>query len=231
METKTNSDHLDLDFTSLPGDQCVVWDDVTWEHYSTMLRAKGDRTYPKMVYLDGSMWLMTSTLLHEFLKSRLGRIVNEVTTGNGIRCVHAGSTTFRRRKKKGGFEADQSYYLEHAPQLRNREEINLRLDPPPDLIIEVAYTHAVEAIIAICRRFRVPEMWICDAPRFRIFGLGPINRYAESLTSRWFPLLAAEEIHEWLHKPAEDDDETRWTLELRRWVADVLAPRVREATI
>lgn len=216
-----------LSFSPFPGGQCVVMDGLDWGRYSAILRAKGDRTYPKMVYLDGSLWLTSPVFLHDYLKIRAGIIVHEIATGLGICHVGSGSTTFRRRKKQGGFEPDQSYYFANAPRLRNRVEIDLRIDPPPDLVIEIVYTHAVEATIATCRRFGVPEMWICDETSLRILALQPGGRYAESPASAALPFLAAVEINAWLRKEAEDDDETKWGLELRRWVADVLGPRVR----
>ena len=227
MDTTTNLRKPRLTFAPLPGGQCVVMDGLHWSQYSAILRAKGDRTYPKMVYLDGSLSLMSPVFLHDFLKYRAGRIVDSVVEGLGIRCVPAASTTFRRRKKNGGFEPDQSYYFANAPRLRNRTKIDLRIDPPPDLVIEIVYTHAVEATIAICRRFRVPEMWICDETLLRILVLDPKGRYAESPTSASLPFLAAEEINTWLRHEAEDGDETKWSLELRRWAADVLGPRVQ----
>ena len=225
MDTTAKIRKPRLVFSPFPGGQCVVMDGLDWGQYSAILRAKGDRTYPKIVYLDGSLSLISPAFLHDHFKYRSGRIVDEVVSGLGIRYVPAASTTFRRRKKKGGFEPDQSYYFANAPRLRNRVAIDLRIDPPPDLVIEIAYTHAVEATIAICRRFRVPEMWICDETSLRVLVLQPGGRYSESATSASLPFLAAEEINTWLRNPAEDDDETKWGLELRRWVAEVLGPR------
>ena len=227
MDTTAKLRKPRLTFSPFPGGQCVVMDGLDWGLYSAILRAKGDRTYPKMVYLDGSLSLMSPTFLHDFLKGRSAAFVHEVVTGLGVRHVGSASTTFRRRRKKGGFEPDQSYYFANAPRLRNRTSIDLRIDPPPDLVIELVYTHAVEATIAVCRRFRVPEMWICDETSLRILVLQQSGRYDESQASAALPFLAAEEINTWLRHEAEDGDETKWSLELRRWVADVLRPRAQ----
>jgi Uma2 family endonuclease len=227
MDAITKPPKLRLKLKPLRGGQCVVWRGLTWRNYSAMLRMKGDRTNPKMVYLDGSLWLMSPVFLHDYLKVRSGAFVQEVVAGLGIRHVASGSTTFRLGKKRGGFEPDQSYYFANAPRLRNRREIDLNLDPPPDLVIEIVYTHAAKATIATCQRLGVPEMWIVDETSLRFLVLQPDGRYLETATSAAFPFLPSEEIYDWLSKSAEDDDETKWILELRRWVADVLLPRVR----
>ena len=48
-----------------------------------------------------------------------------------IPCVMAGSTTFRRRAKRGGVEGDQTYYLANLDRIRGKKKISLKVDPPP----------------------------------------------------------------------------------------------------
>ena len=49
------------------------------------------------------------------------------------------------------------------------------------------------AAIEVYRRFRVPEVWICDEAELVILVLQPNGRYAESATSVPFPFLSAAE--------------------------------------
>jgi Uma2 family endonuclease len=212
-----------------PGDQCVELSGLDWKGYLTLLRLRGERPRPKIVYLDGTAWLVTPAYPHETDKKRLGQFVAEIVAGLGIACIPAGATTLRRRKKRGGVEADESFYLEHVPQIRAKargENIDLRRDPPPDLVVEVVWTHPADASIAVYRRLGVPEVWAFDAPVLHILVLGPNGRYAESATSRAFPFLSAAEIAGWITRPVEGS-ETDWMLDLRAWVRDVLVPRVR----
>ena len=46
------------------GDQCVVLRDVGWKGYRTLLRVRGQRPRPRMIYLDGSVYLATTSYLH-----------------------------------------------------------------------------------------------------------------------------------------------------------------------
>ena len=64
------------------GDQCVAIRDIGWKGYCTLLRLRGERSMPRMVYLDGTVWLMSPSFPHERLKTRLGHFVTEVVVGS-----------------------------------------------------------------------------------------------------------------------------------------------------
>ena len=210
-------------------DQCVVFWDVGWKEYLTLLRVRGERRLPRMIYLDGSLFLVSPSFPHEHLKERLGRFVTEVVTGLKIPCSPSGSTTFRRRTRRGGVEGDLTYYLANEASIRGKKKINLRVDPPPDLAIEVVWSHDAEAAIEVYRRFGVPELWICEQDELRILVLHPNGQYAEAQRSLSLPVLTSEEIRSWIGRP-QAESETNWVLELRQWVVEVLVPRHRELT-
>jgi Uma2 family endonuclease len=206
--------------------QCVALRDVGWKGYSTLLRIRGDRSMPRMVYLDGTVWLMSPSFPHERLKNRLGHFVAEIVVGLAIPCIMAGSTTLRRRVKRGGVEGDQTYYLANEERIRGKDKINLKTDPPPDLAIEAVYSHEADAAVEIYRRFKVPEVWVCDESGLVILVLQSNGRYAESPNSVAFPFLSAAEVYDWVRRPQTGSD-TDWIKELRSWVKRTLKPRVR----
>ena len=209
------------------GDQCVEFRDVGWKGYLTLMRLRGERPRPRMVYLDGTVWLMATSFSHERLKMRLGHFVTEVVVGLEIPCNPAGSTTFRRKAKRGCVEGDETYYLANEARIRGKDDIDLRTDPPPDLAIEAVRSHGAEAAIEVYRRLRVPEVWICDATELVILILQPNGRYDKSPTSASFPFLSAAEIYDWVSRPQTVSD-TEWINSLRRWVRRTLKPRVRK---
>jgi Uma2 family endonuclease len=208
------------------GDRRVALRDVGWKGYLTLLRLRGERPMPKMLYLDGTIWLMSPTYPHERLKKRLGWVVEEIVRSFRIPCIATASTTFRRRSKKGGVEGDQSYYLANAGRIRGKDKISLRTDPPPDLAIEAVCTHEADEAVEVYRRFRVPEVWVCDEAELIILILQPDGQYAPSSTSAAFPFLSAAEIHDWVTRPQTAFD-TDWMNEFQRWVRRTLRPRVR----
>jgi Uma2 family endonuclease len=207
-------------------DRRVVFHDVGWPGYLTLLRLRGERSWPKMVYLDGTVWLMSPTFPHERLKTRLGEFVTEVVVGLQIPFVPAASTTFRRRAKRGGVEGDQTFYLAHEGRIRGKGKIDLRTDPPPDLAIEAVCSHEADKAVEVYRRIHVPEVWVCDEAELVILVLQADGKYSPSATSAAFPFLSAVEIHGWVGQ-TQSAGELEWITALRRWVLRVLRPRVR----
>jgi Uma2 family endonuclease len=210
------------------GDQCVEFRDIGWKGYCTLLRLRGERPYPRMIYLDGTVWLMSASFPHERLSVRLGWFVQVIVEEFDIPCVPAGSTTFRRRVKKGGVEGDQSYYLVNEKRVRGKNKLHLKTDPPPDLAIEAVHSHDADAAIEVYRRFKVPEVWVCYEYGMVMLVLHSNGHYVESATSRAFPFLSAAEVYDWMRRP-QAVSETEWVKQLRRWVKETLEPRVRQA--
>lgn len=205
-------------------DQCVELHDIDWKGYLQVLRLKGDRRYPRLIYLDGSLELVSPAYPHETGGYRLGRLVNVITEEFRIPCIGSGSTIFRHRPKKGGIEPDLSYYFTNALRIRDNQDIHLRKDPPPDLAIEVVNTRDASRGLEVYRRLRFPEVWVSEHPDLQFLVLGQDGRYAESTTSLAFPFLSVRETADWIARPFSGTD-TEWALEFRQWVCDVLIPR------
>jgi len=226
MATVTRPE-IDRD-AATPGDQCVALRDVGWDGYRKLLKLRGERPRPRMVYLDGTVWLMSPAEFHERLAARFDWLVLVLVEELELPCIPTRSTTFRRRKQQGGVEADQSYYLANVHRIEDKDEIDLRVDPPPDLAIEVVNTNPAEHAIEAYRRLGVPEVWIYEDGELRILTIRPgrRRRYDVSATSPTFPTLTAAEIDEWIGRPRKGD-EREWSKSFRTWVREVLVPRVR----
>jgi Uma2 family endonuclease len=209
---------------TVEGDKCVALRDIDWKGYSRILQLRGERSSPKLVYLDGSLLLVSPSYIHERVSERLGIFVIEVVVGLDIPCKSAGSTTFRRRKKDAGVEGDKTYYLANVGQIQGKRKIDLRVDPLPDLAVEAVHTHQVAEALEVHRRLRVPEVWVCDGEGLQVLVLQGNGRYARAESSAALPFLKANEILGWITKP-ETTSDTEWIADLRRWVREVLAPR------
>jgi Uma2 family endonuclease len=214
--------------TTVEGDQCVTLHGIDWKGYGTMLRLRGERPVPKIVYLDGSLLLVSPSYIHECLAERLGLFVVVVLEELEIQGKMAGSTTFRRRKKSGGVEGDKAFYLGNLARVIGKRKLDLRNDPPPDLAIEVVHTHDATAAVEVHRRLGVPEVWVCDENELQILARQDGGRYARSESSPAFPYLNATEVFEQVSRHIEMSD-IDWVKELRRWVRETLVPR-RAAT-
>src|SRR4051794_3469970 len=92
--------------TRAEDDQCVVLRNVDWQGYTTLLRVRGECSDPRLVYLDGSLLLLSPSMHHEWLKERSGLLFMVIVEELDIPCIVAGSTTLRRRSRRGGVEGD-----------------------------------------------------------------------------------------------------------------------------
>ena len=211
------------------GDQRVEFVGIGWDGYESLLKVQGERPRPQMIYIDGDVVLMSPSVIHERRSDRLRAFVIEVAVGLDIACESTGETTFRLGKEDAGVQPDQSFYFaNHRPiaSKDGKEDLDLRVDPPPDLVIEVVHTHDATEAVEVLRRLRVPEVWVCDAARLKILVRKGNGRYVESETSLCFPFLTASVIFEWVTRPGMTSM-TQWIKEVRRWVQEDLAPRVR----
>ena len=56
-------------------------------------------------------------------------------------------------------------------QIRPKEEIDLTIDPPPDLVIEVEITSSAIRKLKLFATMGVPEVWRHDGERLEMFAL------------------------------------------------------------
>ncbi len=215
--------------STVEGDQHVVIYNLGWDGYEEMLRILDGHSRPQMVYLDGNLHLMVTSSIHERRTDRLGTLVRVVVEELDIPCEPTRETTFRRRDLEAGVQPDDSFYLaNHAVMAAKdgKEDVDLNLDPPPDLVIEVVHKHKADHAVEVLRRLGVAEVWVGDGDGLRILVLGPDGRYARSETSLAFPFLTAAEIFGWADRTGMASA-TQWIKELRRWVQETLLPRAR----
>ena len=213
---------------AVEADQFVEIDAVGWAGYKRYLQARGERSRPKMIYFDGDLILVSPAEPHESLNYRIGAFVLEVLSSLRIRFRPLGQTTLRRRSKRGGVEGDQAYYLASEKLVRGKPRVDLRIDPPPDLAIEVIHTHKAEASLKVYGSLGVPEVWVCDENRVAILVCQENGDYKGAERSLALPFLTATEIFAQTQK-SDSVDMLDWLDSVRRWVHEVLVPRVPPA--
>jgi Uma2 family endonuclease len=206
---------------AMPLEERVVLHNVSWETYDRLVE-EIDNPATRLAYDEGLLEIMSPFEIHDRFKKLIGRLVETLTEELDITCRSTGSTTWRQSRKKKGLEADQSYYLTSMPKVRGKREVDLSVDPPPDLAIEVENTSSAIDQLGIYAALGVPEVWRFDGEKLVIHGLQGNGQYAEQSQSRFFSQQATTKMVEWLCKCAEGDDETVWIKEFRRWVRENL---------
>ena len=185
----------------------IVWKDVSWNFYRAMLREFDER--PSRINYDrGTLEIMTLSLEHESYKTIIGLMMGFLAHHMKIRVKHGGSTTLKRLTKKKGLEADQCYWVANEPAVRTKKRINLKVDPPPDLVIEIDVMHSVVNREKIYAAMGVPEMWVLSREvKLAAFALeGGAWKPIEH--SRSFPFLRVADLDPFVARIGVDDDMT-----------------------
>jgi Uma2 family endonuclease len=207
-------------------DQRFLLSGVSWQTYEALLAEVGERTAIHLTYDDGDLEFMSPGGLHDRYKHRFGRMIVALSEVLKIPMDGCGSTTLRRGDMKKGLEPDEAFYIQNEPRVRGKFEMDLEVDPPPDLAIEIDITNSSVDREGIYAALGVPELWRYDGETLRIFRLGVGGKYEATATSSCFPFLPIQEFAEFLD-PQDGEDLTRWGRRFRAWVRKRVLPLYR----
>lgn len=171
----------------------VVLRDVSWRTYESLLEDLADRSSPRLTYDRGTLEIMSPTKQHEKFNRALALLVDTACDELGLDVESLGSTTFRREDLQRGFEPDSCFYFANAGLIRSREKIDLSVDPPPELVIEIDITSSSLPKDSIYANLGVPEVWRYDGRTLRI-GRLEAGDYIEFPESVALPVLTVEAL-------------------------------------
>ena len=206
---------------SVEGERRFVLHEIGWEGYQALLKMVGDRS-TRLTYDGGNVELMSPLNIHERYRNRLGRVVEAVTEELDIPVIGGGSTTFNREDLDKGLEPDECYYLTNRERIGFKTHLDMTVDPPPDLAIEVEITRSALNRLGIYAKLGVAEVWRFDGETMSVLILGPDGSYSPSGSSAAFPYLPMDEVVRFLLQDEWND--SRWGRALRAWVREVIVP-------
>ncbi|TRT64681.1 MAG: Uma2 family endonuclease [Microcystis sp. M_QC_C_20170808_M2Col] len=85
---------------------------------------------------------------------------------------------------EAGVEPDSCFYIDNREAILGKERIDLTVDPPPDLAIEVDFTSLTD--VEAYQLLKIPELWVYRREELKIY-LFREDGYQESENSRLFP--------------------------------------------
>ncbi len=156
--------------TVYPAETRTLLENIRWETFVELSEQRRG-SVPRMTFDEGMLELMSPKRLSEGVGCLLGRMVETFTEVHGIEIQSVASTTFKRKDLGKAFEADESYYIENADNIRGKEELDLMVDPPPDLVIEVEITSSAIQKMKLFAAMGVPEVWRHDGERLSMYRL------------------------------------------------------------
>jgi len=198
---------------------------VGWEGYQAMLKIVGDRPI-RLTYDRGDLELMAPLSIDERYKSLFGRMIETLTEELDVPVMSVGSMTMNREEVDRGLEPDECFYFGDLERFRDPDRIDMDVDPPPDLAIEIDMTSSSLDRMAIYAALRVPEVWRFDGETFEIRVIQADGLYATSETSLAFPFLPMTALVRFVQEPGTPDG-TLWGRAFRAWVREVVVPLAR----
>jgi Uma2 family endonuclease len=206
----------------------VVLEGIRWQTYQALLEDLGDRPI-HLTFDRGRLEIMTLSVSHESYKSLLGRILETVTLELNIPIRSVGSHTLAREDLQRGIEPDESYYILNESKVRGKVLINLDLDPPPDLGMEIDISRSSVSRQQVYAALRIPELWRFDGETLFVYLLNPQGEYVLSDKSLNLPFLPMKEIGQFLQLSTQID-ETSLMRSLLAWVREHLGAYRRETS-
>jgi Uma2 family endonuclease len=192
-------------------------ENASWELYEKLLHDIGERPV-RINYDQGRLEMMSPLPEHERPKKIIGRLIEALSFDLGIEVASLGSTTFRRRDKAKGLEPDECYYFKEEKRMRGRKRLNLKKDPPPELVVEVDITHRSVEREPIYAGLGVPEIWRWSAMKLTCLELIG-EEYQPREPSRVFPFLAPADLTRFVRMLGRSG-ENAIVRKSREWIRD-----------
>ena len=129
-------------------DHMVILRGATWADYQRLLEIRGDRSAPRITFMEGSIEIMSPSRSHESIKSVIGRLVEVWCLEQGLEFSTYGSWTLEDKRVDRGVEPDECYVFGEVE------------DPDrPHLAIEVVWTSGGLDKLEVYRKLGVHEVW------------------------------------------------------------------------
>jgi Uma2 family endonuclease len=183
-----------------PRPNAVVLHGTDWQTYTRLLKVFAERPGMRLTYDRGSLEILSPLFEHDNGAEFLGRLVVTATEELGLEIVAGGSVTLRRRRRQRGLEPDRCCWIASEPQIRGKSRLDLRVDPPPDLAIEVDTTHSSLDRMKIYAALGVPEVWRLDGGVLTFHLLGARRRYSDSPVTLAFPQITPADLTRFLNQ-------------------------------
>jgi Uma2 family endonuclease len=195
----------------------VVLYGIDWATYEA-LRGNPENRRVRMTYNEGALELMMTPLdPHEDIRRCVLLMIIVWAEELGIPIRGKGSRTFKGVDQQHALEPDECYYIRREREVRGKRKLDLAVDPPPDLAVEVDITTHWLDKTGIYAKLGVPELWCADEQSLVMYELGADGEYSPISDSLNLPGFPAADFARWFES-FRQLDETTWIKSWREWV-------------
>jgi Uma2 family endonuclease len=202
------------------GEKIVSLKNISWDTFNNLLKELNNQRSERLTYYLGTLEIMSPLGIHENNNRFIESIIFVIADELNLNLKKFGSLTLKSNKFKQGIEPDSCYYIKNEPKVRNKQNIDLTIDPPPDLVLEIDITSGSLNKLPLYANLKVPEIWRYDGEKLTVFSLDENNNsYQELNQSPTFPWLDLSLIPQLINQSLEAG-ETKTLKQFRQWIKD-----------
>ncbi|MDF5734309.1 MULTISPECIES: Uma2 family endonuclease [unclassified Nostoc] len=201
----------------------VLLQNISWQTFKTMLAEMGSERNSLFAYDNGTVEIIIPQMPHENSNRVIEGLVGVLCEELSWEIKRAGSLTLTRDDLEQGAEPDSSYYIQNEALVRDQENIDIAIDPPPDLVLEVEYSRSAIDKLRLYAAMGVPEFWRYNGSVLRVYTLAG-GQYSEVQTSPTFAPVSVKEIPRFIQE-AKKNGEIATTRAFRAWVQQEISGR------
>jgi len=198
----------------------VTLHSVSWAAYEAILAALGAGRSTRLSYYKGTLEIMAPLEQHDYSGGSIDKFIQVLVEELDLNIKSMESTTLNRADLEVGAQPDKGYYLANEELVRGKI-VDLNVDPPPDLVVEVDITHTDINKNALYAEMGVPEFWRYNGRVITIYCLRN-GSYEVAEVSPTFPFVTKERLYEFLQDCIQVG-EKQAKKNLRAWIKQQIA--------
>jgi len=188
-----------------PQEKRIALHGLTWQAYQQILDALPQSRAARLTYDCGTLEITMPLENHEFASEMIGLFIRILVGEMDLKLKSMRSTTLDREDLNRGAEPDNAYYIQNQPMVSGRN-VNLSVDPAPDLVVEVDITHTDIDKNRLYAAIGVPELWRYNGLEWRIYQLQG-DTYTEFDRSPTFTCVEKVDLYHFLEQASQDEIE------------------------
>lgn len=190
---------------------------VTWQQYKKILKDLGTHRAARVAYNDGKLVIMVSSTRNEDDKEIISDLMKVLMEEREIDFRSMGSTTFEKRSELMAIEPDQCFYIQNEDVIRGKSRIDLKFDPPPDLVLEI--DKGTHVHFEIYKALGIAEIWRLSKAGLTMHQL-KMGQYLEVEESPLFPELPIKDLLPYCLEQSRTLGRNVVIRDFRQWVRD-----------
>jgi Uma2 family endonuclease len=185
------------------GEKRLTFRNLDWPAFKQIQTLLAANSRARFTYDQGTLEITKPLEIHERSARLIERFILILVMEMGLKLKTMGSTTLDREDLLKSAEPDNGYYIQNYAQVADHE-IDLDIDPAPDLVVEVDITHTDLNKDALYAAMGVPEFWRFNGNTWRILRLED-GKYLEQETSPTFAIVTKADLYEFLTLAFRDE--------------------------